>query len=192
MINHHKFINIFRIIAVILPAGWLVDKFNKNIIYKPVIVVLTLLLILSGFIDLFPIINDHTLTLDDVPLSDTASWIADNTSPKNVFLTTTYIYNPASLAGRKTWMDYGYFNWSLGYNDAVRKGKLPTLFSSTLNQSEVCNHLIDSHIDYVLIAADKGDIPELDPHKSSIAVNNQPTFTSQNGTNIYKIIDICQ
>jgi len=100
---------------IILTAGFLTAIWKKHLLLKPVVVVILFCLTFSGAIDLFPIINDRFIHIDDIPKAHAASWINSQIPKNTTFLTTTYLYNPASLAGRKTFVDYGYFNWSMGY-----------------------------------------------------------------------------
>ena len=191
IINNHKLVNLFTICLNIFTAGWIVRQWRHRSRLKLIIPLLLISLTLSGFIDLFPILNDHTLTVDDIPRNQTATWINSHTPPQSIFLTTTYLYNPASLAGRKTWLDYGYFNWSLGYNDQVRKSLLPLLFSPTADMSRICALLTKSHIDYIFIDRRQGDIPNVDPHRSVIAVLHHPQHTSSQGDRIYQVDNLC-
>lgn len=191
MINNHKLINYFMIFVVILTAGQLALIWQQKVFYKPIVLMLVFLLTFSGFIDLFPIFNDSTITIDDIENNPTAAWIDNNTPPKSVFLTTTYLYNPASLAGRKTYTDYGYFNWSMGYDDAARKAKLPQLFSQNATIEQSCSYLIQENIDYVMIFSGPGDSNNLDPHQSTIARKFQSEDSGQDEYQIFAVTRNC-
>ena len=121
-----------------------------------------------------------------------ASWIHDHTPPQSVVLTTVYLYNPAGLAGRKTFEDYGYFNWSMGYNDSLRRQQLNYLFSPVLPLTAVCRYLKENHINYVLISPGKGDLGSIDPQESTIVKSMIASYQSPSGERIYAVNDSCR
>lgn len=191
IINNHKLINFFMIFVVIMSAGFLVALWKKHILLKPVVIITVFTLTLSGIIDLFPIINDRYIHVDDFPKAQAISYIKDQTPKNTTFLTTTYLYNPASLAGRKTFVDYGYFNWSMGHNDKPRRYLLPDLFSSTIEINSLCQLLTTNQLDYVIIAPGKGNIDEIDPHMSQIKNTFKPSYQSPDGYHIYDVQENC-
>jgi hypothetical protein len=192
MINNHKLINFFLIITSIFTAGFLVKLWQKGKLLYPVVVVLVVSLTFSGFIDFFPIVNDRSLALVDIPANEVATWIYHSTPQTSVFLTTEYLYNPASLAGRKTYLDYGYFNWSLGYQEAHRRQLLPQFFSSETDPSFVCQLLTNEAIDYILISPGAASIPDVDPTNSAVMRQFKPIYVSQNGYHIFDVQDNCE
>lgn len=191
MINNHKLINFFMIFVVILTAGQLINIWRQKKYLRPIIIILLILLTFSGLIDIFPIFNDHHLTLDDINKNQTTLWITSNTASNSVFLTSTYLYNPASLAGRKTYLDYGYFNWSLGYDDSERKQLLSSLFSPVISHESVCDLLLQNQIDFVLIDSGPGEITQIDPHESTIATQFTPVFSDPGSYDIYHVQQNC-
>jgi len=192
MINNHKLINFFMLCLILLSAGLLARLWHRGIIQRFVDVLMLFLLTFSGIIDFFPIVNDYYLYLDDYPRNPTAFWIQSNTPPQSVFLTNTYLYNPASLVGRKTYEDYGYFNWSIGYNDSARRATLPLFFASQGDLKQVCQALISHHLDYIYLASGPGDLTELNPQSSLIAQKMTPAYQSIQGDRIYDIRQNCQ
>lgn len=193
MINNHKFVNIFMIGMNILTAGLLIDLTRKNIINKIIVVFIVLIISLSGIIDFFPLANDHKYTLDDIERIDIGNWIARNTPENSVFLTTTYIYHPASLAGRKIFIDYGYFAWSLGYNDGERRKLLPLLFTSNnITKKSWCDLIINNKIDYVIISPGKGDLgKEIQIENSFIVMSLPFEYITKDNYKIYQVKTIC-
>jgi hypothetical protein len=191
MINNHKLVNFFLIGLTILTAGFIQKLWRKSLLTAIIAICLMIGLTYSGIIDFFPIYNDYYSELPDIPRAVTATWIRDHTPPKSVFLTTTYLYNPASLAGRKTFEDYGYFNWSMGYNDSVRREELSYLFSHELPRASICRHLIDNRIDYVIISPGRGDLGILDPQQSTLVTTLKPTYQSSEGYSIYDVSQNC-
>jgi hypothetical protein len=192
MINNHKLINFFMIGVVVLTAGFLRALFHQTIYVKLFAFALLTTLTFSGFLDFPPIVNDYYLTVDDLPQNPMALWIKNHTPPQSVVLTTTYLYNPAGLAGRKTFEDYGYFNWSMGYNDSLRRLQLNYLFSPTLPLSTICRYLAVNQINYVLISPGKGDLGSIDPQISTIVRVTTPVYESPSGERLYAVTDSCR
>lgn len=191
MINNHKLINFFMIGMNIGVAGYILKFFSKNIWAKFVSLILLVIMTLSGVLDIFPLKNDNSYYLIDYPKSNLISWIVNNTPPGSVFLTTTYLYNPASIAGRKIYLDYGYFAWSLGYNDNLRRRKLPFLFSNQNNKKNICSLLEKEKIDYIIVSPGKGELDKIDIKISIIATEFIKKHESIDGYTIYSYKDNC-
>ena len=107
-------------------------------------------LILSGIIDFFPIKNDIFVAIEDAPKNEDILWIKENTPPDATFLNSSYLYHPASLAGRKIFLGWPYFSWSAGY-DATKRGRewKNILETSTSGKNFVCNFLIANNIQFI-------------------------------------------
>ena len=191
MINNHKLINFFMIGVVIITSGFLAWLWRRHFLGKLLAPLLFVLLIFSGIIDFFPIYNDNLGELPDVGRRPEALWITAHTDPASVFITTTYFYNPASLAGRKTFVDYGYFNWSMGYNDQPRRQLVQAIFASDTPISTACSLLYANRLNYLLIAPGKGEVSDEDPHQSPIVKDTLPVYTSPDGYTIYDVNHSC-
>jgi hypothetical protein len=142
-------------------------------------------------IDLFPILNDRIGLSPDYPHHPTATWILNNTPPRSRFLTTTYFYHPASLAGRYLFLDYGYFNWSLGYDEAKRRHFVRALFDQTLTHATACRQLAYYGLDYLLLSPGKGEVSTLDPHDLPLLQQSTPIYSSLDGYTIYSVKALC-
>ncbi len=129
MINNHKLITFFSIAIQITTAGFLVSLIKKHKAFIPVGFIVVMSLTFSGFLDMFPVINDYDGEITDWKQSPMQQWIYSNTDPKAQFLTASYMYSPASLAGRYLYLDYGYHAWSMGYNDSQKRRNLTALWS---------------------------------------------------------------
>ena len=186
MINNHKLLNFMMIGFNLAAAAFLVRLTKIHHFTSLLIIPLILILTFSGFVDIFPILNNHYHYIDDYQKNETAAWIKTNTLPKSVFLTNTYLYNPAQLVGRKTFLDYGYFNWSMGYADGQRRQLLSQIFASSGSIAEICQILHEQKVDYILIDQSKAD-----PHpgviltESLIFKNFSPVFQSIDGWSAY-------
>lgn len=85
--------------------------------HKCITIGIVFFLTLSGIIDFFVVANDHTIPIVDIPRNEIANWIATNTPKDAVFLNSSYLYHPASIAGRSIFLGWPYFPWSSGYKE---------------------------------------------------------------------------
>ncbi|MEK7559635.1 MAG: hypothetical protein AAB521_04995 [Patescibacteria group bacterium] len=148
--GNHKFFNFFMICGVTFASYFLTKLWKKNIAVKSIVVVAIFFSVLSGIIDFFPIYNDSKITLADYPINPDVKWIKDNTPKDSVFLNTQYLYNPASIAGRKIFLGWPYFAWSAGYDTDERDRIRRSLLNSN-NLTQFCNDSRKYKINYVEI-----------------------------------------
>jgi hypothetical protein len=145
--QNHKFFNLFAIGINSFTAYFLVWLYKKSIYLFPAVIILFFFLVFSGIIDLFPVINDYYITIDDIPTNKAANYIKNNTSKKAVFLNSSFLYHPASLAGRKIFVGWPYFAWSAGY-DTENRGRILTNIYTSKEKGETCSLLKENRIDY--------------------------------------------
>lgn len=208
MINNHKLVNFALILLAIVTSVWLVNMWrglsiletlhiawlSRVIIFlKCSLVGLLFLLIFGGIVDFFPINNDHKLFLADWQKVPVAKWLKENTSPDSVILPTEFFYHPASLAGRKIFLDYGYFAWSLGYADRERRDVLPLLFGQFTSHAQWCGVTRAQGIDYVVIGPHAKVIDDTIFIADSFVVTRLlPAVVTDDGYKIYSVKDECQ
>lgn len=161
MAANHKFFNYFLIIGAMYSAFALFTLWKKSHIAKPVVAVAVFFLVLSGIIELFPIVNDGKIPLDDYPKNQTVAWIMENTDPGAVFLNTTYLFDPASLAGRKIYLGWPYFAWSAGHDTTARYEEMKAVIENN-NRGNLCTFLLDKKLNYVAYAEPSQDF-QFDP-----------------------------
>ncbi len=148
--TNHKFFNIFMTIGIMYSSYALVSIWRKRFIGKSVVVLSIFFLTLSGIIDIFPLYNDRKITLLDYEKNRTIAWIINKTPGDSVFLNNTYLYNPASLAGRKIVMGWPYFSWGAGY-DSVTRDELRKKMLRTNSIEEFCKLSQKISVDYAII-----------------------------------------
>ena len=187
---NHKFFNLFLIVGNIFVAYFIYLVWQKKIWGKIMALILILFLTLSGIIDFFPIKNDSLFTINDAPKNPDIEWIKENTPPNSVFLNSSYLYNPASLAGRKIFLGWPYFAWSAGYNTQQRESLRRDIWAATQNDKKyICQLLKENHLSFVTLEKNMEDLtPNLAFWQNNfLKVYNNP----QNSFIIYDVQKSC-
>jgi hypothetical protein len=144
---NHKFFNYFMIVGNMFTAFLIVKAWKKHLYLKIIFITAIIALILSGIIDFFPIFNDKKIALADYPINKNIVWITTNTSSKANFLNTNYLYDTASIAGRKIFLGWPYFAWSQGY-DTLTRDNLRKSLLNTNNFSYFCDNITKNQLNY--------------------------------------------
>jgi hypothetical protein len=169
---NHKFFNYFIIVGGMFSAYFLHFLWIKKNYLKPFVIIFIFLLIFSGVIDLFPIYNDHKIVLADYPVNKDVSWIIKHTNPNSIFLNTQYLYDNASLAGRRIFLGWPYFSWSQGYDTLTRDNLRKALLDNN-NLKFFCANIKQNNLSYV----------EISPTQDSVVNIN---FFEKNFTPVFK------
>ncbi len=188
---NHKFFNYFMIIGVMFSAYILVKLWHKKLILKLFVIIIFAFLIISGIIDFFPIYNDSKIALSDYPTNKDIEWIIKNTPANSVFLNTQYLYDDASLAGRKIFLGWPYFAWSQGY-DTDKRFKLMSEMLGSINKNSLCIQLKNNKIDFIEISKNSLGDTNL-PKLSNIYYDEfKSAYRSQDDNYyIYSVSDNC-
>jgi len=144
---NHKFFNLFAIAGNII-TSFLIIEIGKKL--KKATILLIIPFILTGVIDFFPIINDYYVEIEDIAKDKSIQFILEKTPRNSLFLNSNYLYNKASLAGRKIFMGWPYFAWSAGYNTNEREKIMKKIFSSE-SKEEICKLVLENKINYISI-----------------------------------------
>ncbi|PJE69228.1 hypothetical protein COU96_00865 [Candidatus Shapirobacteria bacterium CG10_big_fil_rev_8_21_14_0_10_38_14] len=155
---NHKFFNLFLIIGNMFSAWVIYKVWQKKFFGKLIAFLLIFFLVFSGIIDFFPIKNDSLGAINDAPKNPDILWIKENTPPDSIFLNSSYLYHPASLAGRKIFLGWPYFSWSAGYN-TNKKDQLAKQIWTNDNKKEVCFLLRKNNIYGVILEEKSPDFP---------------------------------
>lgn len=147
---NHKFFNLFLINANMFASLILVKMWKRNTLFKATVVFYLLLMTLSGIIDIFPIFNDKYINLPDISKSKTSNYILKNTPKNSVFLNASFLYDPASLAGRKIYLGWPYFSWSAGYDTSYRHNLMKEVLFGN-DRELICDKLEKEGVDYLEI-----------------------------------------
>jgi hypothetical protein len=190
IINNHKFFNFFLILGYMFSSWTIYKIWQKGKMWKVISGVLVSFSILGGLVDILPVINDYYLPVSDIPVNADAKFFYENTSPDAVVLNSTWLYHPASIAGRKIFNGYPYFTWSFGYDQVSREKITASIYSGT-NKQQVCKSLLDSHIGFV----------ELSSHHEVFIKPNWPMWQKEfspiyqnpvSGLKVYDILQNCR
>jgi len=144
---NHKFFNLFMVGCVILVANLLVLFWRARWWQRAIVIMIFPILVLSGIIDMFPVINEFYYHVVDKN-NPAKNWIMANTSKGAVFLNSTFFDNPATLAGRKIYYGWPYFTWSLGYDTDKRLKLIKQIYGGE-DVNTVCYLLEKEGIDYL-------------------------------------------
>lgn len=162
---NHKFFNFVMILGQMINAYVLIltwryfsskrfHSFIRLLVYS-IISLFIFLLTLSGVIDFFVVKNDVIGSARDIGADETIAWIVKNTPRDAVFLNSSYMYHPASMAGRSIYLGWPYFAWSAGYVgkrfDMIKK------IYETKDKGKLCTLLQQESIDYFTIEDTGGD-----------------------------------
>lgn len=207
MINNHKLVSFALLFLAISIAHWLITCWRSltnvsrqtigskalSVVGKVGLVVVFFGLTLGGVVDYFPIVNDHKIVYSDWQKQPVAEWIKNNTPPESVFLTTEFFYHPANSVGRRIYVDYGYFAWSLGYKDQSRRQIMHTLFGPFNSPSDWCAVALTHQIDYVAINPKSEVIDDKVVISDSFVMRSlQPLMITDDGYYIFDVKAICQ
>jgi len=151
MAGNHKFFNVFLAVSNIYVAYVVFCVWKSKLLGKVVASFLIIFLTLSGVIDFFAIKNDSSYKIEDYSKNPDVLWIRDNTPKNAVFLNSTYLYNPASLAGRKIFLGWPYFAWSLGHDTNKRDFEQGALLLAK-NPEATCGQFTKNNIEYVVVS----------------------------------------
>ncbi|MBI2621141.1 MAG: hypothetical protein HYW63_00650 [Candidatus Levybacteria bacterium] len=184
---NHKFFNYFIVIGNMFSAFALLVLWNKKHFFKPIVIMLFLFMVFGGIIDFFPIYNDHKISIDDYKKNPDANWILTNTPSNSIFLNSTYLYNPASLSGRKIFMGWPYFAWSQGY-DTDARGKVMKDMLSAKSKSVACDLLKRYKIDFVEIRIQNPPDPNIP--NISLLYENEFIKSYENKNKNYSIYNV--
>ncbi len=184
---NHKFFNYFILIGNMFSAFALFILWKKNILFKPIVIVAILFMILGGILDFFPLYHDNKISIQDYKINLESKWILKNTTPDSLFLNTTYLYDPASLAGRKIFFGWPYFAWSQGYNTHERGEMFKEILGSK-SKIGACNLLKENNIDYIEIKIQNPPDPNI-PEISNV-FNNEFIPQYKNNTGDYFIYSV--
>ena len=152
VLTNQKFLHIWVIIANLFVAFalWRLWRFSlggTTLPAKFVAAVFFLLVIPGGIIDFFPI---HNTGWSEVTYRNDAltEWLKENTTPRDIFLTDTFVNHPILMAGRRVFFGWPYYSWGAGY-DASKRGRVYAQLFESRDAWKVFHLLKQNSIRYV-------------------------------------------
>jgi hypothetical protein len=187
MVNNHKLFNFFVLFGNLYTSALLLKIWSLHCPFKFIFFPLFSLLIVGGIVDFFPVKNDHYIHLPDTRSNLDAHFFL-RTPPGSVVLNSTWLYHPASLAGRPIYNGYSYFTWSYGYDQVTREDSTVIIYGSP-NLNTACSQLQNAHISYIELSRS----PEGFIHPNYQFWDSLPAVytNSVTGLKIYSVADIC-
>ena len=134
-----------------------IEVLYKNTPLKVIVFsILSVFLLSTGVFEFFIIHNRNKSTISLNPTSDFVTWIKENSSSDDVFLTPPWYINNFYLTGRCTYNGWAYYAWSAGH-DTTERGQYYNLLLSGMDENkdayvESCKN---NHIKYII------DCPEM-------------------------------
>jgi len=192
MAANHKFLNLFIIVGNMFSAYLISLIWQKKILGKILATIFIFFLVFSGIIDFFPIKNDSYMIISDAPKDSRVDWIKKNTLPKSTFLNSSYLYHPASIAGRLIFLGWPYFPWAGGL-DSDKRARIMRDIYENRNPQKICQLLKENKIDYFTVEdiLTDSNLPKIE---SWFFQNNfKYSFKdSKSGMQIYSVKDNCR
>ena len=191
MASNHKFFNVFLIVGNMFAAFVVYKLWKKHWLTKLFVVPIIFFLVFSGIIEFFAVANDGLGATPDYPKNPDVAWIMENTPRDAVFLNSTYLYDSASLAGRKIFFGWPYFAWSVGHDTNARAKVIEKMLDPP-DLPTLCRLLKENNIDYASIQG-AGHNEAFEINFSFFEQNFNKVYTSENGKlEIYKVSPTCR
>jgi hypothetical protein len=204
---NHKFINFSLIMMQMLSAyvlvagydlvkGWTaswrspVRQLGRGVA-AAVAAVMIFFMTLSGVIDFFAVANTRHVSIPDVQADPKARWFQENTPRDAVVLNSSFLYHPASIAGRKIFVGWPYFTTTAGYDHDARFEIVKRTYAAE-DPAVFCPLLAAHDIGYVTVenTAGNSDLAPMDPEY--FRANFRPSYESPDRRYaVYSFEDLC-
>jgi hypothetical protein len=207
VLANHKFINFSLIMMQMLSAYVLVSGYDMargwaasmrspfrqlgRGLAAAVVAVPVFFMTLSGVIDFFAVANTRHISIADVQADPKARWFEESTPRDTVILNSSFLYHPASIAGRKIFVGWPYFTTTAGYDHDARFEIVKRIYAAE-DPAVFCPLLAEHNIGYVTVEDTSGnrDLPPMDPQY--FRANFEPSFESQDRRYaVYSFDDLC-
>jgi hypothetical protein len=200
VLANHKFFNFFLAMSEMLSAYSLFlfyDYLRKcgqplKYISKPILVMAVFFLTFSGVINFLAMKNDYVATIGDVKTDKAAQWFVENTPKDSIVMNSSFLYHPASLAGRKIFLGWPYFVITAGYDADGRMRILRAVFSSE-SPDFFCPIFKKYNIGYLTVEDTSKDSNLPPINLKYFTEHFNPVFKKDNSAfAIYDVKDLCK
>lgn len=149
------------------------------------------LLTLSGIIDFLAIANDRYVEIRDIEADQKTSWFFNNTPPDAVILNSSFLYHPASIAGRKVFIGWPYFTTTAGYDHAGRFEVVKEIYSGN-DTRRICSLMAKNNIEFLTVQDTSRDRDMAQVNVSYFMDNFSPRYLSEDKAYaVFAAADIC-
>jgi hypothetical protein len=187
---NHKYIMMSCILLGIFAADMIVKIFDRKEFWFGVLgVFLIFLLTATGLYDFATVIKKNTqlgpIVLElDHPLT---SWIDDNSTSQDIFLTDTYTINQAVLGGAMLYEGWPYYPWSAGYDTDYRTAQVKQMYEA--DTPEKLDRLVKANrIRFIIVDRENRSSEEYKLNEVTIQTAYECVYTEGDGeekTSIY-------
>jgi len=147
--DNHKFFNVWIISINILSALGIVYIFNiKKLRFLSLILVS--LVCASGILHFLVVKNDVYAQIPDYGSSNIIKWVKEKTPSNSIFLTNGEIYDPANIAGLRTYIGRPQYIYLYGQNPDSRVENRKLVLNGT-NKGQVVNIITSGKINYIMV-----------------------------------------
>jgi len=128
--TNHKWFTIWLVFVDVALAACLVRMCARPWPVRIGVVVLTVGLSATGWLDLPPIFNDKAGGTRDWQVDPIARFLVEHAAPREPIATSYHVYHPASLTGRPILLGWPYFVSGAGYPVREREAVVRELFET--------------------------------------------------------------
>jgi hypothetical protein len=182
--DNHKFFNLWVISFYYYASFGIVYLFRKNIYFKFLMPILVLIILIPGFLNFLTIKNDVMTEIPDYPSYAITRFIKEKIPNNRIVLTNGEIYDPTSIAGKKTYLGRSHYIFLYGGNPENRLEISHAIFN-TKNIKYLNQLLMQERISYIIIYKDSFAKNSIQVEKKQFK-NFQLIYEDDKGS-IYKI-----
>lgn len=191
---NHKYLFISCMMLDVIAATYVADLVRKKDYVRNVCVgILVLILTSTGLYDIHSLKMQNTeeksvrIAVDD-PIS---TWIRENTSSTDLFLTAPYALNSVTVAGAMLYQGYEYVCWSAGYDVNTRHMQVAAMYSAT-NQEQLKRLVEQNGITYIIVDRAVRSQEGYTVNEAVIAATYESAYTQGDGEDKFTIYDTTQ
>ncbi len=147
--HNYALIELFFVLCMPFLVRGLVAVWKRKLVWKGIAVVSFIGLTLSGFLNLMAVKNDFHYRVADAPSNPFMRWIKENTEPNAIFLSAQNLYDPVTLAGRKSYFGATYYLEVMGYDIRTRREQTKDFYE--VQDTETLKQMRSNSIQFIVV-----------------------------------------
>lgn len=151
--DNHKFFNLWIISFYFYASFGIVYLFRKSIYFKFLISIILFIILIPGFLNFLVIKNDVKAEIADYQSYAITRFIQEKIPNNKLVLTNGEIYDPASIAGKKTYLGRSHYIFLYG-GDPEKRLEVSRAIFKTKNNKYLNQLLMQEEISYIIIYKD--------------------------------------